>query len=64
MKSDSDNLAGCTIVQYVENGRQVADQISSGTYPAGTSETDWMIVGGVAVYKPYVPLYVTGPVAT
>lgn len=48
-----------TIDELIENGRKVAEQISSGTYPEGTEKADWMIVNGVAVYTPYVPLYQT-----
>jgi hypothetical protein len=57
---DINNNTGYTFSDYIEGGRQVAKQIKeTGTYPSGTVARDWIIIAGVAVYTPYIPLYQT-----
>lgn len=50
---------GATIPQMLENGRKLAEEIRQGKIPGGTEARDWMIIKGVAVYTPYVPLFQT-----
>lgn len=52
-------LKGCTMEELMANGRALADKIRKGEIPEGTSPSEWMIVGGIAVHMPYVPLYQT-----
>jgi hypothetical protein len=56
---DDAQFYGATFGEILENGRVLAQQLSEGSIPAGTQREDWDIVCGVAVYKPYVPLFVT-----
>lgn len=50
---------GYTIPELVENGRTLAEKLRKGEIPEGTSPEDWMIVKGVAVHTPFIPLYQT-----
>jgi hypothetical protein len=43
---------GCTFAQYLENGRTVKKLIDDGQVDG----TDYMIVGDIAVYCPYIGL--------
>ena len=54
------NNIGYKISDFVEGGECIAKQIKeTGTYPSGTIARDWMIIAGVAVYTPYIPLHQT-----
>tara|TARA_R110000868_G_C10584604_1_gene738962 strand:+ start:161 stop:373 length:213 start_codon:yes stop_codon:yes gene_type:complete len=51
---------GYTFDEYIEGGKLLASEIKKGNFPIeGTTEKDYMIIGEVAVYKPYFPLYTT-----
>lgn len=48
---------GYTLSEMIEGGRLVAKDLNEGKIPAGTTLQDWEIIGDIAVYKPYIPLY-------
>ena len=51
---------GYTLNEMLESSRIIASEIKKGKFPIeGTTEKDYMIVGDIAVYKPYIPLYTT-----
>lgn len=53
------NVTGHTLKEILENGTRLAKDILEGKIPEGTSRSDWMIVGNLAVYTPYIPLFCT-----
>lgn len=51
---------GYTFNDSLEGGKILASQIKNGNFPIeGTTEKDYMIIGDIAVYTPYIPLYTT-----
>ena len=51
---------GYTLNEMLESSRILASEIKKDNFPIeGTTEKDYMIVGDIAVYTPYIPLYTT-----
>lgn len=52
-------MKGYTFSQYLEGGRALSRSIAIDEIPEGTSKSEYMIVGDIAVYTPYIPLMQT-----
>lgn len=47
------------MAEIMANGRKIAQDLRQGKIPSGTIASEWMIIHGVAVHYPYIPLYQT-----
>lgn len=53
-------MKGFTFKEMIEGGQSIKKKIDeTGEYPEGTTKEDWMFIGDVAVYTPYIPLFQT-----
>lgn len=51
---------GYTLKEIIDGGRKVKREIDkTGKYPKGTTKSEWMFIGDIAVYCPYIPLFQT-----
>ena len=54
-------MTGYTFNEMMEGGRIAKRMLDEGKVPIeGTTKEDYMIVGDIAIYTPYIPLYITG----
>ena len=60
MNSENTSRKGYTWTELMEGSKRCADEIKNGNFPIeGTTEKDYMIIGDMVVYTPYIPLYST-----
>lgn len=49
-----------TIQELFDGGRAMKKQIDeTGEYPFGSTKEEWIFIGDIAIYKPYIPLQMT-----
>ena len=49
-----------TIQELLDGSRAIKKQIDeTGEYPFSSSKEEWMFIGDMAIYKPYIPLQMT-----
>ena len=51
---------GYTIEELYVDGSFMKEYIIKNGYPEGTTSSEWLFIGEMAVYRPYLPLYCTG----
>lgn len=56
----SNNMNGYTFQELMDNSCKVKKLLDEGKFPIeGTTKDDYMIIGDLAIYKPFIPLQIT-----
>lgn len=57
---NNNEVIGYKFSDFIEGGRKIKKQIEeTGKYPFSSSASEWMFIGDMAVYMPYIPLQQT-----